>query len=110
MTKTLKLIQDQIGSHEIFDKVETRPIFLEGGIEVPFKKAVVKSSDGTPLAVVGNKYRLIQTAEVMERFALAIDESGLDTNGLAINVSMSPNAVRHITTQKASHLMRWRKA
>jgi hypothetical protein len=96
MTKTLKKIQDQIGSHEIFDKVETRPMFLEGGVEVPFKKAVVKSSDGTPVAVVGNKYRLIQTSEVMERFAESIDDSGLDTNGLSIDVSMSPNAIRNI--------------
>ena len=92
----MNLIEDTIGKNEILDAVALKPLFLEDGDPVPFKQAVVKKSTGKPIAVVGNKYELIQTEAVINAFANCIDTSALDTNGLDIKVSQSPNAVRSI--------------
>jgi len=96
MTKTLNQITDQLNGSEILDPVHSEPLFLEGGLQVPGKKAIINSNSGKIVSVVGERYKIVQTAEVIERFANSIDESNLNTNGLVVTSSTSPNAVRTI--------------
>ena len=43
--------------------VDQQPIYLENGIKIDDAYANVRSSDGKPLGIVGNKYKIVQNTE-----------------------------------------------
>lgn len=44
-------------------KVEQKPIFLEDGTQIKGSWANVRSSDGKPLGIVGDRYKIVQNTE-----------------------------------------------
>lgn len=55
-------------------------IFLDNGIEIPKKKAVL--INGKPVAVVSETYKVFQNSEMVDVVSNAIEDSGLDTEGM----------------------------
>ena len=48
--------------------VEKRPIFLQGGVEIPNRFATVRTDNDTPFGIVGNRYEVLQNTEAFEFF------------------------------------------
>lgn len=46
--------------------VESRPVFMEDGTELQGYKLNQRSSDGKPLGIVSNKYRIVQNVDAFE--------------------------------------------
>lgn len=46
--------------------VESKPIFTDGGIEVPGYKANTRDTDGSVLGIVSDRYRIVQNAEAFD--------------------------------------------
>lgn len=57
--------------------VDLRKIFLEGHIEIPGQRAVVRDLDTQVLGIVGADYKPIQNPDAFNQFQPAIDEFGL---------------------------------
>ena len=46
--------------------VESKPVFTGDGMEIPGYKLNQRSSDGKPLGIVSNKYRIVQNVDAFE--------------------------------------------
>lgn len=46
--------------------VESKPIFTDGGIEIPGYKANTRDIDGSVLGIVSDRYRIVQNAEAFD--------------------------------------------
>ena len=47
-------------------EVEKRPVFMEGGIQIPNRFVTVRKSDGHPYDVVSDKFEIVQNAEAFD--------------------------------------------
>tara|TARA_R110000787_G_scaffold267478_1_gene373838 strand:+ start:72 stop:908 length:837 start_codon:yes stop_codon:yes gene_type:complete len=84
----------QLDGSEVLKAVVEKPLFLEGGFEIPNKKAIMTADTNEYVATVGKKYQIAQTKDTIVRFADSLDEAGLDTNGMIVQASTSRNGVR----------------
>lgn len=73
MTKTDKTGIEALGTAGLDWEVEKRPVFLEGGVPVPYQYATVRKDNGKPLGIVGENYRVFNNrtmASFLDRFGL----------------------------------------
>jgi hypothetical protein len=57
-------------------KVETHPIFLKGGKEIPQRKALLRADNGHLLSVVSDRYKLLENSKVFSTPLETADASG----------------------------------
>jgi len=77
-------------------EVTTAELSLPNGNILTDKKAIVYADDDSYIATVGNRYQVIQNAEVMEKLANALAESDLNLKGASVNHSSSATCARNL--------------
>jgi len=84
----------QLDGSEVLAAVVSQPMFLENGFEIPNKKAIMTRDTNEYVSTVGHKYTLVQTEDMLSRFAVSLDKAKIDTNGMVVTASTSKNGVR----------------
>ena len=82
-----------------YNVVQERTLHTGGAMNVlvPTHKAIV-NDDGTPIAVVGKNYNLVQNADIMPQFHEVILASNLDRTGMTKKIQQSHMGAKTIVT------------
>lgn len=92
MSQAKDIVNEALSS--AFFDVETRKCQVAGGKVIPGKKVIVRSDNGEPLAVVGEKYKVVTNEQVFTTFTDVLDRSGLNLEGAIVTPEFSHNGAR----------------
>ena len=98
MSNIVSMFGEELFDNNEFAEVFEAPLWAGASLtanRVPSHKAIV-DSEGNPIAVVGNKYKLVQNSDIVPQFEVALKQSGLDLSGIVRKVSTSHNGARTV--------------
>lgn len=80
---------DQLSSYDLIDfTVESQPLYLEDGTEVPGRRALVREDNGRILNLVSDQYKVVQHRDVFQQAYEAIQRNGLTVQKETARVAM----------------------
>ena len=91
-TKNLGVLE----SPDFFEPLEA-PLFANyngESVEVPNRKAIIRSDTGEVISTVGSKYKIVNNKEIFNKLDRSIIDSGIDTTGAYKRVSIAANGAR----------------
>lgn len=88
----LNKIRDAL-SASYFDVIQEDCVTASGKV-VPGKKVICRKDNGTPLAVVGDRYKMVTNEEIFSGFTNILGKSSLDLTGSKVNLQFSHGGAR----------------
>lgn len=88
----LKKITEALAT-SFFDVTEEKCL-TAGGQEIPGKKVICRKDDGSPLAVVGDRYKVVTNEELFSSFTQVLGKSEICLDGAKVNTHFSHGGAR----------------
>ncbi len=96
-------IMNTLEERGAFFDVKREAVKTASGKQVPGKVAICRADDGSPLGIVSEKYNLVTTREIFEKFDKALDKSKVDTAGVELNIMYANRGARTMVRMKFPH-------
>lgn len=87
-------LMSQLDNAGILFNVRTESLVSESGLAIPNKKVIVNEASNQPMGVVSEGYKVVTNEQIFDGFTKSIEASGVNTDGLTVNVLQTPTGSR----------------